>query len=113
AVELERRECLIAFVQQPQVAMERVGELRAHGVELQRERQWSGQNLVRGADRALLELVSRALGCRIEQANGVDLITQQLDAHGLAAWRKDVQDAAAATEQTWLIDNRRRLVAKT
>jgi hypothetical protein len=64
------------------------------------------------SDASLLELLGRALGARVEGADGVDLVAPQLDAYRVATRREHVQDAPASTEQAGLVDDRRRLEAQ-
>src|ERR1051326_4980102 len=113
AVELQRGESMVTFVQQPQIASERINELRSHAVEAERHWQRPRQHLVGRSDGGGLQLVAGALGGGVEQADRIDLVAPQLDAEWLAAGRKDVEDAAAAAEEAGCIDQGRRLVAQS
>src|SRR5207248_7640511 len=112
AIELQRREGLTALVQQPEVTRIRLDELWPHTVKRQVYGQGARQHFVRRTDGSRLELLGRALGRRVEQADGVDLVAPQLDANWLAARREDVEDAAPPAEEAWRIDQRRRFVAE-
>ncbi len=61
--------------------------------------------LGRGLDQTLLERMQRALGERRERAQRLDLVAEELDAHRLAAGRReDVDDAAAHGDLAALLD---------
>jgi hypothetical protein len=110
AVELQRREGVLALAQQPQVARERVQELWPQGVQVERDAERPRQHLVGRPDGCRVELLGRALRGGVEAADGVDLVAPQLDAQRLAAGREHVEDAAAAAEQARRVDQGRRLV---
>ena len=71
------------------------------------------QRFVRRQNDRLLHLVERALGRRIEVAQAVDLVVEELDAQWLLVdQREDVEDAAAPAERPRLDDHLRRLVTQ-
>ena len=65
-----------------------------------------GGSLAGGRDDDLLQIALRALAHHVEQADGVDLVVEELHAHGVQAVRGvDVDDAAAQGELPLALDH--------
>nr|CAA9297927.1 hypothetical protein AVDCRST_MAG63-4938 [uncultured Armatimonadetes bacterium] len=70
-------------------------------------------DLVRGDERDRRDLADRALGFPVERADRLDVVAEQVDAHGLFAVRREhVEDVAAAGERTREVDLVLALVAE-